>query len=102
MDRRQKEGHIHIAICDLRIRNQRNCIGDQTEGVGTATTISDCDIASEGVQSDRGNANEIGGGFLKSEEGLLDQKKVFMHRKGSLMHRKGSNCIGRGFLLSCK
>ena len=51
---------------------------------------------------DQRDANEIGGGFLKSEEGLLDWKKVLVHRKGFLMHQKGFLMHRKGFLMHWK
>lgn len=87
---KQKYGHINIATCDCKIASEGVQSGKQTTGMMIATSISDYDIASEGVQSDRRNANEIGGGFLKSEESLLYRKKVLCIGGGFFLFEKGS------------
>lgn len=61
---------MHIATCDCEIASEDFHQGNKTEGLSTATETSDCNIASEGVQSDRKKVNEIEGGLLRLEEGF--------------------------------
>ena len=79
---------MNIAICDCEIASEDFNRETNRGDINTATVNSDCDIASEGVQSDRRKINEIGGGFLRSEEGFMHQRRVLE--------------IGGGFLLSFK
>jgi len=54
-----------IAVIVIAISHKGNGSGNKTEGVPTlVTAISDCDIASEGVQSDQRRVFEIAGEFM--------------------------------------
>lgn len=103
---------LRHAICEIALEV---CIGEEIIQRGQHLRPPTCDIASEGIQSDRKSANVIGQGFIKSEEGFIDRRRVFaierspiaskgvkqgqkegfIHRRGVFIHWKGSKCIGR-------
>jgi len=58
--------------------------GTNIRGANTATVISDCDIMSEGIQSDRRKVFMIGRGFFRSEKDFYASEGVQLYWRGVL------------------
>jgi len=67
---------MKIAICDCEIALEDFKRETNKGGANTATAISDCDIASEGVRMHRRRVNWIRGRFMRSDEGSMHRREI--------------------------